>query len=163
MIFDMATAAMARGEIMIAQREGHQLPEGVGLDANGEPSTDPAAVLAGAQLAFGGYKGAALALMVELMAGPLIGETLSLETKETDAGDGSPPAGGEFLIGFDPSKFGDAEEWQSHAEKVFKQIEDMSGARLPGSRRHQERARTVQDGVQVPAELLDKIGELTHD
>ena len=62
MIFDMATAAMARGEIMIAEREGHEVPPGTGVDREGKPSVDPAAILAGAQLAFGGYKGSATGL-----------------------------------------------------------------------------------------------------
>ena len=88
LVFDMATAAMARGEIMIAGREGVTLPPGAGVGPDGEPSTDPATVLAGAQLPFGGYKGSALALMVELLAGPLIGETLSVETAEGHAGRG---------------------------------------------------------------------------
>ena len=64
-IFDQASAAMARGEIMLAARDGHALPQGVGIDSSGQPTTDPAAILKGAQLPFGGYKGSAIALMVE--------------------------------------------------------------------------------------------------
>jgi hypothetical protein len=55
--FDMATAAMARGEISLALREGHDIPLGCAVDKNGVPTTNPAAALDGAQLAIGGYKG----------------------------------------------------------------------------------------------------------
>src|SRR5688572_20232716 len=41
MVIDMATAAMAQGEVQIAAREGHSVPLGTGLDANGKPTTDP--------------------------------------------------------------------------------------------------------------------------
>jgi delta1-piperideine-2-carboxylate reductase len=57
-VFDQASAVMARGEVMIAARDGHQLPEGAGIGPDGQPTTDPNEVLKGALLPFGGYKGA---------------------------------------------------------------------------------------------------------
>ena len=83
LVFDQATSAMARGEVMIAAREKHELPENVGIDENGNPTRDPEAVLNGAQLPFGGYKGASLALMIELLAGPLIGDLLTWKRRKT--------------------------------------------------------------------------------
>ena len=61
MAFDQASAAMARGEIMIHQRDGKPAPDGVGIDNDGKPTNDPAAILEGAQLPFGGHKGSAIA------------------------------------------------------------------------------------------------------
>ncbi len=157
MVFDMATAAMARGEIMIAGREGRTLPPGAGVDSRGEPSCDPAEVLAGAQLPFGGYKGSAMALMVELLAGPLIGETLSVETaEEHTGGEGWPPAGGEFILAADPAVLG-GERWNPSAERLFGEFADTEGARLPGERRHAARARTARDGFRIPESLLSEI------
>ena len=70
MVFDQASAAMARGEIMMAARDGHTLPAGVGVDKDGNPTTDPNGILeGGAILPFGGHKGSAIAMMVELLAG----------------------------------------------------------------------------------------------
>ena len=161
MVFDMATAAMARGEIMIAGREGKSLPPGAGVGPNGEPSTDPATVLAGAQLPFGGYKGSALALMVELLAGPMIGETLSLETAETH-GDGEwPPAGGEFVMAMDPAVLG-VDQSADSAERLFAAVVGMEGARLPGDRRHAAREHSVREGVAVETALLQRIRGLAE-
>ena len=159
MIFDMATAAMARGEIMIAEREGHEVPPGTGVDREGKPSVDPAAILAGAQLAFGGYKGSALALMVELLAGPLIGETLSFETKAADNADGGPPSGGEFLLAMDPERIGGS-GWAIHAEQLFARIEAMEGARLPAGRRYANREQTAVEGIRLPVKLYAEITAL---
>ncbi len=68
MVFDRASAAMARGEILIAARDGHELPAGVGVDKDGNLTTDTNAILeGGAILPFGGYRGSAIAMMVELL------------------------------------------------------------------------------------------------
>ena len=107
LVFDQASSSMARGEIQIHARDGLPVPETAGIGPNGETTTDPNVVLQGAQLGFGGYKGAALALMVELLAGAMIGEFLSIESQEDDAGNGGPPKGGELMIAIDPARHGD--------------------------------------------------------
>ena len=104
MVFDMATASQAMGEVQLAAREGHSVPAGTGLDAKGNPTTDPAAIAnGGVLLPFGGYKGSAIAMMVELLAGGLIGESFSYEAKQRDNGDGGPPQGGQFILALNPN------------------------------------------------------------
>ncbi len=152
MIWDQASAAMARGEIMIAGRDGHALPPGVALDADGNPTTDPAAALAGAQLPFGGYKGAAIALMVDLLAGPLIGEVSSWEAGQEDDGDGGPATGGELILALDPGRLG-APDALERGERLFAQLLAMEGTRLPGDRRIAMRGRTPAERVEIPGRL----------
>ncbi len=72
-VLDMATAAIAWYGIHLAQAEGESIPAGVAYDKDGAITTDPAAALSGAIKAFGGYKGAALALIVEVLTRPLVG------------------------------------------------------------------------------------------
>jgi len=72
-IFDMATSAMAWFGILEAKLAGKSIPEGVAFDRDGNPTTDAAAALEGAIRPFGGYKGAALSLIVEVLTGPLVG------------------------------------------------------------------------------------------
>jgi delta1-piperideine-2-carboxylate reductase len=70
-VFDMATAAMAMGDIQIAARDGTDLPPGTGLNRDGEPTTDPKDIDpttgGGMILPFGGYKDSHIAMMVELL------------------------------------------------------------------------------------------------
>lgn len=153
LIFDQASAAMARGEIMIAARDGHAVPPGAGLDAEGNPTTDPAKILKGAQLAFGGYKGSSIAMMVELLAAGLIGQPFSYEAGVEDNRDGGPPRGGVLVIAMDPGKFGDAEGWREHAERFLLELSGLGDVRLPGDRRAANRARIAQEGVRLPAKL----------
>ncbi|MEM7069288.1 MAG: Ldh family oxidoreductase [Pseudomonadota bacterium] len=150
-VFDQASAVMARGEVMIAAREGHELPAGAGIDADGNPTTDPNEVLKGALLPFGGYKGASIAMMVELLSASLIGEQLSFEAAVQDNNDGGPPRGGEFILAIDPGNS------LASAEGLFGKILEQEGARLPGDGRRAKRAKSAADGVQVPADLYAKI------
>ena len=159
MVWDQASSAMARGEIQIAKRDGHALPPGAGIDAEGNPTTDPAAVLEGAQLPFGGYKGSGIALMVDLLAGPLIGEVASWEAGEEDNRDGGPATGGELILAFDPARFG-AGDSQDRAERLFARMLEMEGVRLPGDRRIAARKRTPSEGIEIPASLHATILEL---
>jgi len=160
MIFDQASAAMARGEIMLAQQAGLPVAEGVGLDRDGHPTTDPGAILEGAQLAFGGHKGAALALMIELLVGPLLGERSSFEAAAADNGDGGPSRGGELLLAIDPARFGDPDHWADHAERVFARLLEQPGTRLPADRRYQGRKHTRLHGIEISSTLFAEIHAL---
>lgn len=83
-VWDMATSACARGELEVLRRAGAPLPEGMAVDADGKPTADPTAGLAGAQLPFGGHKGSALSVMVELLAGAMLGTDLAIDSSEGD-------------------------------------------------------------------------------
>jgi len=161
MVFDQASAVMSRGDVMIAARENRTLPEGVGIDAAGRPTTDPNEILRGALLPFGGYKGASIALMIELLVGPLIGERTSPEAKAADVEDGGPPRGGEFILAIDPRRFGNADGWANSAEAFFAEILGQQGVRLPGDGRRARRRQALADGVRIPSALHKTILELT--
>ena len=62
----MATSTLAMGDVQIAARDGHEVPHGTGLGPDGKPSDDPAEILKGVLLPFGGYKGSAIALMITM-------------------------------------------------------------------------------------------------
>ena len=160
LVFDQASSSMARGEIMICARDGQPVPETAGIGPDGEATTDPNVVLQGAQLGFGGYKGASLALMVELLAGALIGEFLSIEAEVDDGGKGGPPKGGEFMIAIDPARHGDADGFLARGERLFEAILAQEGTRLPGSRRFESRAKTATAGIDIPESLHQSILEL---
>lgn len=160
MVFDQASAAMARGDVQIHARDGKTLPPGIGIDPDGNPTTDPNEVLKGAQLPFGGYKGSSIALMVELLVGALIGEDFSFESGRRGPQDGGPPHGGELMIAIDPNRFGDAENWARHAEALFDELAAQPGTRLPGARRHENRKKTPSEGITIPDSLYQDIMNL---
>ena len=159
-VFDFATSAGARADIALHRQEGRALPPGWGLDPEGRPSTDPAAVLAGAMLPFGGHKGSALATMIELLAGPFIADRTSRQSAEFDRGSSAAPCHGELIIAFDPelvgTALGTAEEPDANAEDLFARIKQQ-GARLPGERRYAARSTSERQGIGIPRPLYAKI------
>lgn len=160
-VFDFATSMVARGEIELHRRQGKPIPEGWGIDAQGRPTTDAAAALAGAMLTFGQHKGSALSTMVELIAGPLIGDMTSAESLAFDDGAGSSPMGGELILAIDPKGFlGEAAvDHLQRAEAVFDAIVGQ-GARLPSQRRFEARERSLAQGVRIPRALYDDLQRL---
>lgn len=156
-VLDMATSAMARGEVSVAARDGHSVPLGVGLDADGQPSTDPAAILKGVLLPFGGHKGSGLALMLELLSAGAIGERFSFESAAEDPGDGGPPRGGEFLLAISPSVLA-GPGWEAHCESFFARFDTIEGARLPGERRHANRLKPSPR--HIDAKLVEQVRSL---
>ena len=160
MIIDMATAAMARGEIQIAARDGHTVPDGAGIDPDGNPTNDPNEILKGAQLAFGGAKGALMALWVDMMVGPLLGEPYSKEQSRTGATDDGVAAGGEIIIAMDPARLSTRDDAIAHGEELIKELLAEEGTRLPGARRIEARPHTEKNGVEIPVSLHQTIIEL---
>ena len=156
-VFDMATASMAKGEIQIAARDGHSVPLGTGLSSSGELTTDASEIDRGVLLPFGGHKGSVIALMVELLSGPLVGETFSYETKERDNGDGGPAQGGQFILAMSPEIIS-GKDTSEQTEEFLKKYNDIDGTRLPGARRHNNRKDTGPR--EVNTDLLNTIIKL---
>lgn len=162
LVFDQASSASARGEIQLHLREGKPLPEGWAIDKHGQPTTDPAAALEGAQLAFGGHKGASLALMVELLAGALIGDMFSIESSANDTHGVGAPFGGELILAIDPSHCNRSADHLSRAEYLFQEVLSQPGTRLPSQRRHITRQRHIAEGVDVSTTMLDQLDQLKN-
>lgn len=157
-VFDFATSAIARGDIELHRRSDKKIPPGWALDAEGQPTEDPAAAMQGAMLTFGGHKGSALAAMVELLAGPLIGDLTSADSKAFDGGADVTPCHGELILAFNPALFAgpDRGEHDKRAEALFDGIVSQ-GARLPSQRRFDARLRSEANGVHVPCKLYDDV------
>lgn len=160
MVFDQASASMARGEVMIAARDGHDVPLGTGVDADGNPTTEPQKIIdGGALLPFGGHKGSTIAMMIELLVAGLTGMDFSFEAQKNDNNDGGPPNGGEFMLAIDPNRFGDADNWLQHSESFLERLAGMEGAHMPGNRRYANRAKSAAEGIAVSDTLLASCSE----
>ena len=146
-VFDMATSAMAHGDVQIAARAGERLPPGMGVDAEGQPSTDPKAILeGGALLPFGGHKGSALSMMVELLAAALTGGNFSWEFDWSGHPGAKTPWTGQLIIVIDPSK-AEGERFALRSRELVEQMQAAGLTRMPGERRYREREVAGREGV----------------
>lgn len=132
--FDFSTSAVALGKITMAASAGEQIPLGWAVDANGEPTTDPKAALAGSIMSAGGYKGFGIGLLVELLASALTGSNRSVDVPPLKTPDGPPHDLGQFYIVIDPGAYS-AEGFYTHLSALAESIEAEPGSRLPGSQR----------------------------
>lgn len=157
-VFDMATSAKARGDIGVAARDGHELPLGVGLDSDGNPTTDAKKIHEGGViLPFGGYKGSAIATMIELLAAGLVGDYFSYEAVKADNRDGGPAVGGEFILAMSPEVLA-GPQWSEHSDAFLTELESMEGVRLPSQRRFAQRQSPASR--KINAELVESLREL---
>lgn len=73
-VLDIATSVVARGKIQRAQGRGDRIPLGWGVDRHGTPTEQPEEVMAGGMLLpVGSHKGFGLAMVFDLLCGPLTG------------------------------------------------------------------------------------------
>ena len=152
LVFDMATSAIAHGDVQIAAREGRLLPPQHGVDANGQPTQDPQAILqGGALLPFGGHKGSALSMMVELLAAALTGGDFSFGFSWAQHPGAQTPRTGQLLIVIDPAAGASAAGFADRAEALVLAMREAGQTRMPGERRYRQRAQSERDGIALPA------------
>ena len=156
-VVDMALSQVARGRILTAAQKGEAIPEGWAVDESGRPTTDAKAALKGSLQPIGGAKGAALALMVEVLAVTLTGARFGFEASSFFDAEGGPPGVGQFLIAIDPGAFGGADVFDDRMATLAAMIEGDGDARLPGSRRITLRETAAREGVTVDAKLLAEV------
>ncbi|MGE7467863.1 Ldh family oxidoreductase [Bosea sp. NPDC003192] len=148
LVIDMALSKVARGPIVAAKQKGEPIPEGWALDAQGKPTTDPAAAIAGTMVPLGDAKGATLAMMVEILAAALVGTHFAFQASSFLDDQGGPPDTGQLILAIDPASMGG--NWFAERMKLLTHaIEEQPGTRLPGMRRYALRAKARAEGIEV--------------
>lgn len=156
-ILDMATAKVARSEILLANQQGKDIPEGWALDKEGKPTTDPGEALEGSMIPFGGYKGSGLSMAIELLSGPLV---------RAKAGTVVPGERGMLFIVIDPSTFVDSRLFEQQVASFLAEVKDSEKADgtleilYPGERAQRAYDRAKEEGLDMPDSTYLQIKEL---
>lgn len=159
LVIDLSLSVVARGKVMAANRRGEAIPEGWALDAQGRPTTDPKAALAGSMVPMGEAKGAALALMVEVMAAALTGGRFGFEATSFLNAEGGPPDVGQFMLAIDIRATA-GEAFLDRMALLTDTMLGQEGVRLPGTARLARRAAVAQDGLAVSGAVLKELHAL---
>lgn len=152
LLIDQSSSEAAFVTIRQAARDGRAIPEGWAVDAEGRPTVDPRKAMAGALLAFGGARGANIALMVEMLAAGVTGANWSLDSKSSDS-----PGSGLFVLAIDPRVID-----PHFSRRVAAQLDRLSsryGLHIPGLARVNARVKAESEGISVPAAVYWKISE----
>lgn len=161
LLIDLSLSKVARGKVMVAQQRGESIPEGWALDENGMSTTDPNAALKGTMLPMGGAKGAALVLMVEILAAGISGAHFGYQASSFFTADGPSPAVGQLILAIDPN-FLSGHSFSSRLEDLIAEMLAQEGVRVPGSRRVALREQAQREGISIPATLFDELRALNR-
>ncbi|MBU0583983.1 MAG: Ldh family oxidoreductase [Alphaproteobacteria bacterium] len=156
LVIDQSSSATAFASIRKAAREGHEIPEGWAVDAEGYVTTDPAEAMNGALLAFGGERGANIALMVEVLAAGISGANWSLDAPSFASGSQNPGTG-LFVLALDPKLFDPG--FESHMRDQVERLQTDYGVYVPGQGKASMRERAAASGLAVERAVHDRIAE----
>ena len=156
-LVDFSCAAITNGEILVALKDGKEIPAGRALGPDGKPTTDPEQARAGGALPFGEHKGYALSVMIQIFSGILLNAAPVPEMGKNY---------GIFMLAIDPSIFLETDIFQSGVSEVIQTIKNSMPAEgvteilIPGERAFRERATRIQSGVDIDDDLMEELQQL---
>jgi len=159
LVIDSSSTATAYINVANAAAEGQSIPADWALDKEGHPTTDPNAGLAGSIAPAGGHKGAALALMVEVLSAGLTDSNWSYRASPLGNDQGGPPQLGQIVIAIRPDGLG-ATNLSQRLEEMLVDMTAQQGVRVPGDRRQSNRDNSERDGVSVDSTLWTQLQAL---
>jgi len=155
-IFDIGTAAVMSGEMLLKAFLGEEFPEVVGIDGDGKPTRSARDLIDGGVFAFGGHKGYGLSLSIQAL-GLLAGARL----RNGDVCDFA-----HLFIAFDPAMFMPIEQFTSELEELLTRIRNLPRQpgvpeiRIPSERGFRERETRREQGILVNKRVVDRLRQM---
>jgi (2R)-3-sulfolactate dehydrogenase (NADP+) len=159
-LVDLSLSEVARGKIMVAAKNGTPIPQGWALDAQGNPTTDAKAALAGMMLPMGGVKGAMLAMVVEIMVTALTGAHFGAEADSFFVDAGNQPRLGQLFLVINPDALAGRLAYESRLSDLIDVVLQDPEVRLPGTRRFALAEEAIREGLELPDVLVEQIRKL---
>lgn len=154
-ILDMASSMTTWGNLMVSKQEGKKLSEGLALDGDGKPTTDPEKAMEGGILPFGGHKGSGLAFIVELLAGALTGSRVGYSVEG---------GWGSFYILINPTIFRPLKDFKQDVSTAIDELKNAPKANgvteiyYAGEQSNNLRKIHLESGeIEVNDKLLDEL------
>lgn len=155
-IFDMGTAAVMSGEVLMKAFLGEEFPEVVGIDKYGTPTRAARDMVDGGVFPFGGHKGYGLSIAIQAL-GLLAGSRM----RNGDVSDF-----GYLLVVFDPELFMPVEQFTSELEELLTKIKGLPRQpgvfeiRIPSERGFREREIRRDQGILLSKQIFNRLKEM---
>lgn len=166
-IFDTALSITARGNIILAEREGKPIPEGWAINKEGQITTDAKEALLGAVLPLAGHKGYGMALIIDILSGVLTGSAYGTEVGSFVPPDYSKPLDfGHILLAINIESFMDRELFNKRLAHFISMIKESKPAHgfseilIPGEGRMKRNAASYEKGIELQKSTVEKLKEL---
>jgi LDH2 family malate/lactate/ureidoglycolate dehydrogenase len=160
-VLDMAMSVIARGKMRLAAAHGVAIPDGLGVDAKGQPTKDGMAVFGGGAVnPFGGPKGSALAIWMEIMGGVLTGAAFAGEMKSLYEDFSGSQRIGHVFMAIRPDLFMPLAEFKTRMDTMIERLKDSQPAEgveevlMPGEPEARKEAERRRTGLPLTAEVL---------
>jgi LDH2 family malate/lactate/ureidoglycolate dehydrogenase len=168
-VLDMATSVVARGKIILAAQRGESIPVGWAMDSEGEVTTDAARALDGCVLPFGGPKGSAIALLIDVLAGVLTGAAFGPHIGDLYRNMESPQCVGHMMGAIDISCFSDVDEFKNRIDRMIRGVKSVPPAKgvsevlLPGEIEIRIERQREAEGIPLTPEVIDDLRRLASE
>lgn len=163
LILDMATSVVARGKIRRALDQGQEIPSDWAVGPDGKRTTNAADAYKGAVLPFGGPKGSAIALFIEILAGVMTGSAVGPQVGSMYSDFRKPQDIGHFFMAIDPGRFISAGLFKQRMEKLVADVKELppsaagSEVFLPGEIERRSEQKRRAEGIPIPADVLKSL------
>lgn len=165
-VIDMATSVVAQGKIIMAGKEGKSIPFGWAITKDGDPTDDPKAALEGTVLPFGGPKGYAVSLMLDVLSGVLSGAAFGPYLCNMWNDFKNPQNVGHYFTVLDVKKFLPLEQFTANMDTMIRDIKASPRAKgvdeifLPGEMEYRKRQQRLADGIPLGAKTFSDLAEI---
>ncbi|MBI3938673.1 MAG: Ldh family oxidoreductase [Betaproteobacteria bacterium] len=155
-VFDMGTASLMWGEVMLFAHIGRELPEGTGYDEQGRPTRDARAVLRGGVVPFGGHKGYGLSFAIQAL-GLLAGAALAR---------GQVQDYGFLFVAVDPDILVPGGVFPRQMAELVERVKatprqpGVAEIRIPSERAFRERERRRKEGIVLDRKVVESLEAL---
>lgn len=158
LVLDMSTSQVSFGKVMLAKDKGHLIPLDWGLDENGVPTDDPNKVKSLQPMA--GAKGYGLAILVDVLAGILAGETFGRHINPMYGDLNEPRNLGQFFIVLNPEMFVGTSFFLNQIQQMISELQaspaatDDGNVFVPGERSFKNAQKAIKSGIQLSDQLF---------
>lgn len=161
-VLDFAHSAVARGKIYLAKESGIPIPDSWALDADGRPTIDPEAAIAGTLLPMAGHKGAGLAAMMDVLSGVLSGSGHGDAVAGPYVADRRSGAG-HLLIAINIASLRKLDDFTTEMQQMIRNWKasrrraDAKTILFPGEPEHLKEVESRRNGIVLPADMVARL------
>lgn len=161
---DMATSVVAKSKFGTAKAEGLKLEPGWAIDKNGNPTLDPDEGIQGLVLPMAGFKGYAIALIIDILSGFLSGAAYLNDVGKFYSQDGRCMNVGHMITAFNPELVFDGDYW-AEIEKYILKLRTSKSVKdhkivVPGDRKRSNKTESLKHGIALTDDVVEKLEKI---
>jgi LDH2 family malate/lactate/ureidoglycolate dehydrogenase len=168
-VLDISLSAVAGGKLLVAAKNGDEIPLGWATDSEGRPTTDPNVGFNGFLLPVGGHKGFGLSLLVDILCGVITGGSFQHELKSMYRYPTDPSNTAHLMIVLNPMALMSKAQMKERMADFIATVKESpmwdptSEMLVPGEIEHRKEQERLREGIPVPAKLYEELAAVGRE